>query len=47
MKGKRAFAHISKSATACMYCGAETRAGSLNLDGIYAHKKCFNQDNAS
>lgn len=31
---------LSKSPTACIYCGGATRKGSVAVDGDYAHVKC-------
>jgi hypothetical protein len=29
---------------ACIYCDGPTRAGSVNIDGSFAHKQCHNAD---
>lgn len=48
--GVRLFATISKSPTACIYCGSETRRGSIAIHGYdgndYAHAGCAAREDA-
>ena len=33
-----------KTYDACMYCLGPVRAGSLDMDGVFAHRSCYEKD---